>query len=99
MEGEAEVVAATIDLVDDGNAARRPVQLDDAAVARRRVQRQIAIVLRGPLGDVAEVGDIKFPAVRMAQPEERAAVAGLVPPVEFDRVMRDRRAEVRTPFW
>src|SRR6516162_7914485 len=34
----------------------------------------------------------------MAQPEEWAAVTGLAPPIEFDGVVRDGRAEVGPPL-
>lgn len=34
----------------------------------------------------------------MAQPQKRAALAGLVLAGEFDRIVRDRRAEIGAPF-
>ena len=48
VEGEADVVAAAVDLVDDLDAARGPVQPDRATVPGRRVERRVAVVLGGP---------------------------------------------------
>jgi len=55
-------------------------------------------MLRDPFGGVAIIPDVDLPAVRMIQPQEWAAVAGLATPVELDGIVRDRRPEVRTPF-
>ena len=61
VEGKADVVTAAVDLVDDVDAARRPVQPDRAAVPGRRAKRQVAVVLSGPLGDVAAVARPRSP--------------------------------------
>ena len=98
VEGEADVMTPAADLVDDLERARGPVQPDRAAVPGRRVERQVAVVLcASSSADVADVEDVDLPGVRVPQPEEGTAVAGLALPVELDGVVRDRRPEVRTP--
>src|SRR5262249_10932825 len=42
--------------------------------------------------------DVDFPGVRVPQPEEGAAFAGLAAAVNLDGVMGDRGTEVRTPL-
>lgn len=44
VEGDADIVIAALDLVDDVDSARHPVQPDRATVPRGRVKRQIAVV-------------------------------------------------------
>src|SRR5215510_5021138 len=86
------------DLVNDVDHARGSIQADCATVPSRWGERGVAVMLRGPARNLASVMDVDFPGIRMAQPEERAAIAGLTLPVKLDSVMRDGRAEVGTPF-
>src|SRR5262244_2634293 len=97
VEGKAKLVTSP-DFVDDVDDARGPVQQDAPAVPGRRLQRPVAVVLGGPLGRVADVLDVDFPGVRVPQPEEGAAFAGLAAAVNLDGVMGDRGTEVRTPL-
>ena len=97
MEGKADVVAAAVDLVDDVDAARCPVQQNRATMQRRRVKRGVTVVLSGPPGDVAVVDYLDLAGMCMAHPHEGTAFAGLAPAAELDGVVRDRRPEIRTP--
>ena len=97
VEGKADVVASALDLVDDVDAARRPVQQHRATMQRRRVKRGVAVVFRGPPGDVAVIDHLDLTGVRMTHPHERAALAGLAPAAEFGGVVRDRRPEIGAP--
>src|SRR2546423_5603683 len=63
----------------------------------RRVERGVAVVLRGPSGDVAVIDDLDLTTMRMTCPHEGTALAGLAPAVEFGSVVRDRRPEVGAP--
>ena len=75
MEGETDVMTAAEDLVDDVDTAGGPVQPNRAAVPGWRVKRQVAVVLCGPFDGVANVLDINFPGVGVAQPQEGTAFA------------------------
>ena len=97
VEGEAEVVAAAVDLVDDLNAARPAVEPDRTPMADGRVERGIAVMLCGPAGDLHPVDSIDLPRTCMTQPEEGTADGRLIPPVQLDGIMRDRRTEVSAP--
>ena len=63
VEGKAEVVAAALDLVDDVDAARRPVQQHRATMQRRRIKRGVAVMLGSPSGDVAVVDDLDLSGI------------------------------------
>ena len=96
VECEADVVTAA-DFVDDIDAARDPVEPDAATVPRGRLERQVAVVLGGPRRDLAGVGDVDLPGLRVTQPEEGAAVAGLVPAIDLRGVVRDRPRSSEKP--
>ena len=98
MESKAHVVAAAFDLVDDVDAARRPVQQNRATMQCRRVERGVAVVLGSPSRDVAVIDDLDLAGIGLAHPHEGAAVAGLVPAAELDGVVCERRSEIRTPL-
>jgi dTDP-4-dehydrorhamnose 3,5-epimerase len=49
------------DLIDDVDTARGTVQPDRAAVPGRRTERQVAVVLGGPPGDLAGVHHLDLP--------------------------------------
>ena len=68
VEGQPEVVAAAVDLVGDVEDTCRPVQPDPAPVPGRRVERQVAVVLRGPFGDLVSIMYFDLPSVRVPQP-------------------------------
>ena len=87
-------MVAAVDLIDDLDRARDPVEPDRATVPGRRPELQVAVMLGGPPGDLPGVGDLDLPAVRMTQPQEGPAFAGLVLPAQFDRVVRDSGAEI-----
>ena len=60
----------------------------------RRVKRGIAVVFRGPSGDVAVIDYLDLAGLRMTRPHERTAFAGLAPAAELGGVVRDRRPEI-----
>ena len=94
VEGQADVVAAALDLIDDVNAARGPVQQHRTTVHDRRIERGVTVVLGGPPDKVAVVDDLDLARPRMPHPHERAALTRLVLPAELGGVVRDRRPEV-----
>jgi hypothetical protein len=89
VERKAKVMTAAVDLIDDVDTARRTVEPNRATVMHGRLERQVTVVLSGPRGGPAVVRDLDLPAVRVTQPQEGPAVAGLVLPAELDRVVRD----------
>src|SRR5262249_42016102 len=88
MEGEPDVVAVAGNLIDDVDAARRPVQKHPPAKQRRRARRSVAIMLGGPAGDVAVVEYLDLMRPHMTPPHERAAAAGVAAAAEFGCVVR-----------
>src|SRR5690348_7286389 len=98
MEGQTDVVAAPVNLVDDVDAARCPVQQHRAAMQGRRVKRAIPVVFCRPSGDIAVIEYLDIAGLHMTRPRERTAFAGLAPATEFGGVMRDRRPEIRAPY-
>jgi hypothetical protein len=55
MEGQTDVVAIPLELIDDVDAARCPVQQHRAAMEDQRAKRAVRIVLGRPSGDIAVV--------------------------------------------
>src|SRR6266851_842993 len=97
MEGKADVVTAALDLIDDVDAARCPVQQHGATMHSWRVKRGVAVVFGSPSGDVTVIDYLDLAGVCMTHPHEGATFAGLVPATEFGGVVRDRRSEIRAP--
>ena len=65
VEGEAEVVAAAVDLVKDLNAARPAVKPDRTPMTDGRVEGGIAVMLCGPAVDFHLVDSIDLPRTCM----------------------------------
>src|SRR5271165_1664015 len=60
MEGEAEIMTAAADLVDDVDCSRRTIQPYATTMPRWRAARGVAVVFSGPLGRIADVYDFDF---------------------------------------
>ena len=73
-------MAAAVDLIDDLDGTRRSVEPDQATVMHGRLQRQVPVLLRDPCCDAAVIRDFDLMAVRVAQPQEGPAIAGLALP-------------------
>src|SRR5260370_17806946 len=97
MKSQAQLMPAAFDLVDDVDAARRPIQQDRTAMQDRRAEEGVAVVLGRPARDVAVVDDLDLPGVGMPYPEERTPLGGGVPAGQFCGVVSDGRPEVRNP--
>ena len=72
MEGQTDVVAA-VDLIDDVDAARCPVQEHRTSMQGRRVKRGVPVVLSRPSGDVAVIEYLDLASTRMTHRHEGTA--------------------------
>lgn len=87
-------MAAAVNLIDDIDAARRPVEEDRTTMQRGRIKRGIAVMLGSPSGDVAVIDYLDLPGMRVTHPYGGATFAGLALAAEFGGVVRDRRPEI-----
>ena len=79
MESQADVAAAAVDLVDDVDAARGPVEQHRAAVQSRRIKRGVPVMFSCPSGNVTVIEHLDLAGMRMTHPHEEPAVAELPP--------------------
>jgi hypothetical protein len=94
VERKAEIMAAAVDLIDDLDGTRRSVEPDQATVMHGRLQRQVPVLLRDPCCDAAVTRGFDLMAVRVAQPQEGPAIAGLALPTQLDCVVCDSGPEI-----
>jgi hypothetical protein len=91
MESQTDIVAATVNLIDDVNAARCAIQEHRAAMQGRRVERGVPVALSRPSGDVAIIEYLDLASMRVTRPHEGITFAKPAPAAAFGGVACDRR--------
>jgi hypothetical protein len=91
MESQKDIVAATVNLIDDVNAARCPIEEHRAAMQGRRVERGVPVALSRPSGDVAIIEYLDLASMRVTHPHEGTTFANPAPAAALGGVARNRR--------
>ena len=89
-------MGTAVDHVDDVDAARRPVQRVCSTVQRERIERGVAVMLGGPVGDVAVIEDLDSRACVCPGQRDEPILPNWLRPLS-SAVLWACRLEVRTP--